>query len=223
MNRLFQTLRGIVEKSTDKPAADQGRAGGRRGQSQRSSADAALPGFDNQIAVLCSYAERSAAYEDDLLANLERIVDELAQLQEYMEQAIDAGADRDALEYLRLAARIRPQRDLLDQELKTFHVVASDLIRQVNTLLEYRDEARQFAHNTALSPAATHILNKILNRLTRYFVMLERVTKARHQSLPDRLAEQITNVIDDRQLDLELATYILKRRRAIGTGRRGQD
>src|SRR5437762_9055846 len=135
MNRLFQTLRGIVDKSAD-----------RRGESS-----ASLPGFDNRIEVLCSYAERSAAYEDDLLANLERIVDQLAQLQEYMERAIDEGADRDALEYLRLAARIRPQRDLLDQELKSFHVVASDLIRQVKLLQQYRDEAREFASNSSLS------------------------------------------------------------------------
>ncbi len=216
MNRLFHTLRGIVEKSADKPS-------GRRSRAESALDDQALLGFDNRVEVLCSYAERSAAYEDELVANLEGVIDQLSLLQESMEQAIDNGADRDALEYLRLAARIRPQRDLLDQELKAFHVVASDLIRQVNVLLEYRDEARQFAHNATLSPAATRVLNKTLDRLTRYFVMLERVTKARHETLPERLAEQITSVIDDRQLDLELATYILSRRRAIGSGGRGRE
>jgi hypothetical protein len=208
MNRLFKTLRGIVDKSSDK---------------HDRSSDEALASFDNRIEVLASYAERSAAYEDDLLANLDRIVDQLSQLQEVMERAIDEGADRDALEYLRLAVRIRPQRDLLDQELQSFHVVAADLIRQVNTLREYRDEARQFVRDNTLSPAASAVLDRTLDRLTRYFVMLERVTKERHQSLPDRLAEQITLVMDDRQLDLELATYILARRRSIGSGNSGRD
>ncbi len=51
-------------------------------------------------------------------------------------------------------------------------------------------------------------------------ILLERVTRNRHASLPERLAAQIVDVVDDRQLDLELATYILSRRRALGPGRR---
>jgi hypothetical protein len=89
--------------------------------------------------------------------------------------------------------------------------------------MEYINEARQFARDASLSPAATHILNNTLNRLTRNFVMLERVAKARHKVLPDRLAQQITTIIDDRELDLELATYILNRRRAIGPGGRTRE
>jgi hypothetical protein len=212
MNRLFHTLRGIVDRSGAQPRAD----------AAPSPGEEALPGFDNRIEVLSSYAERSAAYEDDLLAHLDQIIDQLAQLQEYMESAIDNGADRDALEYLRLAVRLRPQRDLLEQELKAFHVVAAELIQRVNTLMQYLDEARSFAYDATLSPAATYYLDFTLNRLTRYFVMLERVTKVRHQTLPDRLAQQITVVIDDRKLDLELATYILSRRRSLGSGRDAQ-
>ncbi len=52
MNRLFQTLRNIVEKPeapVEQPAD-------------------ALPGFDNRLTVLCTYAERSASYEDELTA-----------------------------------------------------------------------------------------------------------------------------------------------------------
>src|SRR5512146_115122 len=100
MNRLFHTLRGIVDKSADRPS-------GRRGRPESVGDDEALLGFDNRMEVLCSYAERSAAYEDELVVNLEGVVDQLSLLQESMEQAIDQGADRDALEYLRLAARIR--------------------------------------------------------------------------------------------------------------------
>jgi hypothetical protein len=205
MNRLFQTLRNIVEKP--QPEAEEDSTGD------------ALPGFDNRLEVLCAYAERSAAYEDELTARHEQIADDLAQLQERMEASLDEGEDRDALEYLRLAFRLRPQRDLLEHELNAFHAVASDLIRRVNTLMDYADEAREYARNATLSPAATYFLDATLNRLTRYFVMLERVTKTRHYSLPDRLAQEITEVVDDRQLDLELATYILSRRRALGPGR----
>jgi hypothetical protein len=215
MNRLFHTLRNI-------------RSGGRaadtpRDDSDLSPDDEALLGFDNQIEVLCSYAERSAAYEDDLLGHLERIVEQLMQLQELMEKAIDDGEDRNALEYLRLAARLRPQRELLEQELRAFLMVATDLIGKVKTLVEYRDEARQFARDASLSPAATHVLTSTMNSLTRNFVLLERVTKARHQTLSERLGQQITTIIDDRELDLELATYILNRRRAIGPGTREEE
>ncbi len=206
MNRLFQTLRNIVEKP--RPEIDAPAEG---------TAEA-LPGFDNRLEVLCSYAERSAAYEDDLTASLDRIVEQLEQLQDCMELALDEGYDRDALEYLRLAARLRPQRDLLQHELLAFRTVADDLIARVNTLMNYVDEARDYARDATLSPAATIFLDATMNRLTRYFVLLERVTRARHQSLPDRLAKDIGSVIDDRQLDLELATYILNRRRALSSG-----
>jgi hypothetical protein len=204
MNRLFQTLRNIVEK----PAA-----------TVQEPADA-LPGFDNRLTVLCTYAERSATYEDELTVRYNEVADDLARLQELMEDALDRGEDRDALEYLRLAVRLRPQRDLLEQELRAFHAVAWDLIRRVNTLKDYADEAREYARNADLSPAATYFLDTTMNRLTRYFVMLERVTRNRHNSLPERLAAQIVDVVDDRQLDLELATHILSRRRALGPGRR---
>ncbi len=203
MNRLFQTLRNIVEKSVpvEEPAE-------------------ALPGFDNRLAVLCTYAERSATYEDELTARHNDVADDLARLQELMEDALDRGEDRDALEYLRLAVRLRPQRDLLEQELRAFHAVASDLIHRVGVLMDYADEAREYARSAELSPAATYFLDVTLNRLTRYFVLLERVTRNRHASLPNRLAAQIVDVVDDRQLDLELAMYILSRRRALGSGRR---
>jgi dihydroneopterin aldolase len=205
MNRLFHTLRGIVDKPRPAP---------------ETTDDAlSLSNFDSRIEVLCSYAERSAAYEDDLAANYDEVVEQLTRLQELMEASLDAGEDRDALEYLRLAVRIRPQRDLLDRELRAFHSVAAELIARVNTLMEYLDEARQYAENAALSPAATFFLDATLNRLTRYFIMLERVTRTRHRALPERLAQQITDVVDDRQLDLELATYILSRRRALSSGR----
>ena len=75
-----------------------------------------------------TYAERSAAYEEDLQNNFDEVAEQLLQLQELMEATIDAGRDCDALEYLRLAARLRPQRDLLDQEIRAFHAVAADLI-----------------------------------------------------------------------------------------------
>ncbi len=152
MNRLFQTLRNIVEKPAVEEPAE------------------ALPGFDNRLAVLCTYAERSATYEDELTARYNEVADDLARLQELMEGALDSGEDRDALEYLRLAVRLRPQRDLLEQELRAFHAVAWDLIQRVNTLNDYADEAREFARNADLSPAATYFLDTILNRLTRYFV-----------------------------------------------------
>jgi hypothetical protein len=204
MNRLFKTLRNIVEKPISEQEAEQ--------------REDALPGFDNRIEVLSTYAERSAAYEEDLQNNFDEVAEQLLQLQELMEATIDAGRDRDALEYLRLAARLRPQRDLLDQEIRAFHAVAADLIRRVDTLMDYIDEAREFARDGGLSPAATYYLDATLNRLTRYFVMLERVTRQRHRTLRDRLAAQILVVVDDRQLDLELATYILQRRRALGSG-----
>ena len=140
------------------------------------------------------------------------------QLQGLMEQALDEGKDGNALEYLRLAARLRPQRALLEQELKAFHALAGELIWRVLMLLDNLEEARNYALSADLNPAATRALDEALNRLTRYFIMLERVTIARHDQLPMRLAEQMMVIVDDRQLDLELARFILSRRRALGGG-----
>ena len=204
MNRLFKTLKTIVE----------------RPQAAESDRPDALPGFDNRVEVLYKYAETAVAYEDDLARNLTEVDTTLDSLRGAMEMSIDAGRDRDALEYLRLAARLRPQRDLLDIEIRSFHVLATDLIRRVTALMDNIDEARAYAHSADLSPATTQFLDQALTRLTRYFVMLERVARVRRQKLPDRLAAQIAHVIDDRELDLELANYILQRRRAIGSGER---
>jgi hypothetical protein len=199
MNRLFQTLRGM----RDRPADEN---------------NAALAAFDNRIEVLTTYAERASAYEEDLTRNHEQILETLAQFHDMMIMALDAGKDRDALEYLRLAMRLRPQRDLLERELHAFRAVADELIRRITTLMHNLDQARAYVENSDLSPAASYYLDQTLNRLTRYFVLLERVSISRHKGLPQRLAEQMMTVIDDRQLDLELARFILSRRRALGTG-----
>jgi hypothetical protein len=202
MNRLFNTLRNFVE----------------RPQSEVEETEEALPGFENRLEVLCRYAERAAAYEDDLQANYDEVIDQLWLLQALMEAALDEGEDAHALEYLRLAARLRPQRDLLDHEMAVFRSVADDLISRTNALLENLDEARIYARSAEVSPAATYYLDATLNKLTKYFVMLERVAIARHRSLPDRLATQMLVIVDDAQLDLELAHYILTRRRQLGPG-----
>jgi len=205
MNNLFKTLRRFTERS--RPAVS------------TEPAQDALPGFYTRIDVLIKYAERASAYEDELIGSFDQIIDAIDQFQGLMEQALDEGRDRDALEYLRLAARIRPQRDLIDQELRAFHAVAADLLERFNTLIANLEEAREYARSAEPNPAATEYLDGALNRLTRYFVLLERVTIARHRALPERLAAQIGEVVDDRQLDLEMATFILQRRRALGSGR----
>lgn len=205
MNQLFKTLRRFTERS--------------QASARTEPEQDALPGFYTRIDVLIKYAERASAYEDELMGNFEQIIEMMDQFQGLMEQALDDGRDRDALEYLRLAARIRPQRDLIDQELRAFHAVAADLLERFNTLIANLEEAREYARSAEVNPAATEYLDQALNRLTRYFVMLERVTIARHRELPERLAAQIGQVVDDRQLDLELATFILQRRRALGSGR----
>jgi phage shock protein A len=199
MNRLFSTLRKLVEKA---PAED----------------TPALPGFENRVEVLYRYVEQAAAYEDELTAHLEQVQERLDKLQARVESALDIGKDRDAFEFIRLAARLRPQFDLLDEEIKAFHAVAADLILRVNTLMDNINEARLLAEDGEFSPAATRTLDETLTRLTRYFVNLDRVATARRRALPERLAQQLTHVIDDRQLDLELANYILNRRRALGPG-----
>jgi hypothetical protein len=202
MNRLFNTLRNFVE----------------RPQAEVEEIEDALPGFENRLEVLCRYAERAAAYEDDLRANYDDVMDQLGQLQALMEAALDEGEDAHALEYLRLAARLRPQRDLLDHEMAVFRSVADDLIARTNALLENLDEARLYAKSAEVSPAATYYLDATMNKLTKYFVMLERVAIARHRGLPDRLSAEMLIIVDDAQLDLELAHFILTRRRALGSG-----
>lgn len=202
MNRLFHTLRSFVEKP----------------KQVESGGPAALPGFDNRIEVLSKYAERASAYEEELERNLDDILDQLAQLHQAMEMSLDSGRDRDALEYLRLAMRLRPQRELLEKEIKSFGLVANELRRRIETLLDNLDAARELARDSSANPAAARYLDVTLNRLTRHFVMLERVAVARHRELPQRLVEQMMVIIDDRQLDLELAHYILSRRRALGSG-----
>ncbi len=180
----------------------------------------ALPGFDSRIDVLCRYAQNAAGYEDDLLSAYHDVEEQLTALEDQTERALQSGKDRDALEYVRLLVRLRPQRDLLDYELRAFHGVATALIVRVDVLMENIEEARGYARSEALNPAATHYLDTTLTRLTRYFIMLERVAAARRRELPDRLAALTLQILDNRQLDRELANYILQRRRALGTGRR---
>jgi hypothetical protein len=203
LNRLFKTLKSIVERPREE-----------------TNEAPALPGFENRVEVLYKYAETAVAYEDDLVRNLEQIDGLMEGFRQMMEAAIDQGEDRQALEYMRLAARIRPQRELLDREIRSFHLVATDLIRRVTTLMDHIGEARDYARTARLSVEVTAYLDQAITRLTRYFVMLERVARARRANLPERLAGEINTVIDDRQLDLELATYILERRRALQSGDR---
>jgi hypothetical protein len=202
MNRLFNTLRTLQNNLREKPRELR-----------------AMPGFENRISVLTGHAERATAYEDDLTTRCEEVENNLTRMQEAMEACIDAGRDRDALEYVRLAARIRPQQELLTRELYAFRTVSNELIIRVNTLMEHIEDARELAMDIDANPAAAAFLDAMLTRLTRYFVMLERVATARRRELPERLSESMLRVIDDRQLDLELAKYILARRRALGTGR----
>jgi hypothetical protein len=200
VNRLFATLRGWRE---------------------RPSTAEALPGFEGRVEALCQYAQQAAGYENELLEAYRDVANQLSQLEAQTENAIDAGADRHALEYVRLIVRLRPQRDLLERELRAFHGVASVLILRVDILMTHMDDARAFARSAELSPAATHFLDSTLTKLTRYFVMLDRVTRARRAELPDRLGAAMLQVIDNRQLDLELATFVLQRRRALDDGTSG--
>jgi hypothetical protein len=211
MNRLFQTLRGMANRPRPDQPDDES-------QSDAPQALNGITGFDNRIEVLTKYAERASAYEDDLLLNYEQIAENLSQLQQLMEMALDDTRDRDALEYLRLAVRLRPQRDLLEREIRAFTAVADELLRKIETLLENLDEARAYAQDGSFSPAATFMLDKVMTKLTRYFVLLERVAVARHKDLKQRLLAQMMLVIDDRQLDLELAQFILSRRKALSSG-----
>lgn len=204
MNRLFNTLRRIVEGARPDAA---------------SPALPALPDFEERVDELFRYSEQAAAYEDDLTGYAQQLRVRLDQFADRINRAIDAGRDRDAFELVRLAARIRPQYDLVNQEMHMFHAVAADLIERVNRLIEHLDEARALARDGRLNPTATRQLDETLKRLVRYFELLERVSTARRQALPGRLAEKLTAVIDDRHLDLQLARYVLARRRALGPGK----
>jgi hypothetical protein len=206
MRRLFDALRNIVDRSTE------------RREEAESRANDALEVFENRMEVLTSHAERAMTYEEALTTHLERVERDLDLLKDHMEASIDNGRDRDALEFLRLAARLRPQRELLAYELNAFHAVADALIMRVNLLVAHMEEAREFARNARLSPSATSYLDGAMTKLTRYFVMLERVALVRRETLDTRLTAKLTDVIDDRKLDLEMATYILQRRRALNAG-----
>lgn len=198
MNRLFTRLRS--RRDEPRPAD-------------------ALPGFDDRVAALYGYAQQAARYEDDLLSAQQEVAEQLHRCEARIEAALDEGHDRDALEYVRLAARLRPQYELLDHELRTFKAVAETLILRLDSLLSHLDEARVYAQSASINTEATWYLDLTLNRLTRYFVLLDRVATARRRVLPDRLAGLMTQVLDDRRLDLVLATYILQRRRALDAGK----
>jgi len=212
LNRLFQALRRAVggdrvDDSAPTPVP-----------SAPAPDVPALSGFEARVEVLCKHAEQAAAYETDLTEHLNRVQAQLDGLQERMEAAIERGEDRQAYELLRLATRFRPQRDLLDREIRAFHLVAMELINRVEGLLSNLDEARALANDGSLNPLATHYLDQGLTRLTRYFVMLERVSLNRRRALPDKLAQSLLQVIDDKALDFELARYVMNRRRALGSG-----
>ena len=211
MNRLFETLRGLVSRPRSEPAP-----------AAAPEQLNILAGFESRLAALYHYAERAAAYEHDLEARLAEAQAHMDQLEATVEAMIDAGRDRDAFEYLRLAARLRPQRDLLHEELRAFHAVAAELQRRVALLIDNHAAASQIASNVSANLQAARTLDRVLNQLTRYFVMLDRVAKARRRDLLDRLAAAVTNVLDDRQLDLELANYVLQRRRALNAGSSAQ-
>jgi len=189
-----------------------------RGEAARPIPIAALPGFEARLTVLARYAENAAWYEGDLERNREEIAAGIASLEVQITESIRRGADRDALEYVRIIARLRPQIELIDMELRNFHAVASALILRTNMLMQNVEEARYYAADADLNPDATAALDRALNNLTRYFVMLERVAARRRAALPERLAELMGQVIDDRTLDLQLARYILQRRRALDAG-----
>ncbi|MCC7208782.1 MAG: hypothetical protein IT323_15850 [Anaerolineae bacterium] len=210
MNRLFNTLRRIVERA---PRGDDQHI------EERETAFPALPDFEERVEVLFRHAEQAAAYEDDLADYVRQLRARLESLLARIDGLIDQGRDGDAFEVVRIAARIRPQYDLVNQEMQAFHAVAGDLIERVDNLIDNLDEARALAADGRANPNATAHLDAAMTRLTRHFVMLERVSRARRTTLPDRLAQQLTAVLDDRKLDLQLARYVLARRRALGPGR----
>ncbi|MBX3063800.1 MAG: hypothetical protein KF726_12540 [Anaerolineae bacterium] len=206
MKRLFSTLRQFVDRKVELPDYD---------PDYESIQLREIEAFERRIDVLTRYAEQSMAYEEALTSNYERLEADLQKIKDLVEANIDAGKDRDALEFLRLAVRLRPQRDLVAYELNSFHAVADALIMRVNTLVAHLDEAREYARNARLSQAATQQLDATMTKLTRYFVLLERVAAARRQTLEQRLVAKLGEIIDDRKLDLEMASYVLARRRAL--------
>jgi phage shock protein A len=214
MNRLFETLRGFVNRPRPEPTQS--------AQAAASETPRVIAGFEARLATLYHYSEHAAAYERDLETRLAEAQAHMDQLEATVEAMIDAGRDRDAFEYLRLAARLRPQRDLLYDELRAFRAVATELQRRVALLIDNHDAASQIANDVAANPQAARTLERVLNQLTRYFVLLDRVAKARRHDLPERLAAAMLHVLDDRQLDLELANYVLQRRRALNTGSSAQ-
>ena len=198
MNRLFGRFRG--HQAPAQPARD------------------ALPGFEARVDVLREHAQQAARYEDDLVTVQTDVREQLGMCELAIERSLQRGEDREAFEYVRLAARLRPQYELLDQELRAFGAVADALLQRLELLLNHLDEAREFARSAALNPYATEYLDETLTKLTRYSIMLDRVAAARRRELPDRLEALMTQVLDDRQLDLMLANYILERRRALDSG-----
>ena len=126
MNRLFNTLRRIVERSP-------------RGTGDHEAAIPALPDFEDRVEVLFHHAEQAAAYEDDLADYVRQLRTRLESLSARIDGLIDQGRDRDALEVVRIAARIRPQYDLVNQEMQAFHAVAGDLIERVDRLIDNLD------------------------------------------------------------------------------------
>lgn len=209
MNRLFNTLRGLRERA--KPVSP-------RSIEPIAPPEPALPGFEGRLETLVRYTEQATGYEDDLHGHLDDSQSKLDRLLAAVEANLDGGKDRDAYEFLRMAARIRPQVTLLRTEIDSFHAVAGELTRRVTLLMDNLDEARGFAEDGAVNPVATAALDRALTNLTRYFVMLDRVAQARRRDLPQRLAAMMLEVIDDRALDLELAQYIMQRRRQLGAG-----
>ena len=191
-----------------------------RGHQDRTAPGDALPGFDDRLAILMHHAQNARQYEDDLLGVRADLIGQLQRCESRLESLIDQGADRDALEYIRLAARLRPQYELVDRELRAFGAVAEALIVRLDVLLQHTDQARVLTRSARANPQATAALDHTLDRLTRHFILLDRVATARRADLPTRLVMLMTHVLDDRQLDLMLATYILNRRRALAAAER---
>lgn len=207
MRRMFQSLRTFLN---DRQAE--------QSQRQAEQTPPILANFEARVELLAAHAEQATSYEDDLLAQGAQLQSDMDAMREQMESSIDAGRDRDALEFLRLAVRLRPGRDLIETELRGFRAVSDELTRRAQALFDNLDSANDLAANARLHPNAAYALDLALTRLTRYFVLLERVAYHRRASLGSRLAERLNVMIDDRKLDLELASYVLARRRALNGG-----
>lgn len=204
MRRLFTTLRGLIN---DRPA-----------RPQAATIPAPLANFERRAELLAQHAEQATSYEDDLLAQGAQFQADMDSLRAAMEQQIDDGRDRYALEYLRLAVRLRPGLQLIQGELASFRVVSEELMRRAQALFDNIDAAMAMANDPDTALDSARALDHTLTQLTRYFVLLERVANNRRATLGERLAERLGAMIDDHQLDLELAGYILARRRALSGG-----